>query len=90
VVFAILFFMCKVVLFVKPIIGFSYCTKTIIWLLGLRKIHWSCCIFWWIEVSKEVRFVFPFRELRRSPITLYKVCDFNLVEFTTFYQTRSV
>jgi hypothetical protein len=45
VVFAILFFMCKVVLFVKPFIGFSYCTKTIIWLLGLRKIHWSCCIF---------------------------------------------
>ena len=50
-----------------------------------------CCIFLFGERSKNVRIgFFPFRELRRSHITLYKDCDGNLVKFTTFYQTRSV
>ena len=50
-----------------------------------------CCIFFvWREIQKCEDWYFPFRELRRSHITLYKDCDGNLVKFTTFYQTRSV
>ena len=50
-----------------------------------------CCIFFvWREIQKCEDWFFPFRELRRSHLTLYKDCDGNLVKFTTFYQTRSV
>jgi hypothetical protein len=77
------FALCKINLFIKPFIGFfwlgivegQYFLAVII-----RKIRLVVSYFGEVEMSKEVSFLdrhveFPYRELRRSHITLYKDCD---------------
>ncbi len=75
--------MCKINLFVKPLIwGFSVLKLSkdsfMAVILGkIRMLYVFLSFFKEIEVSKEVRFLvlFPFRDLSRSWIKFYEDCD---------------